>query len=195
MAVIWFGLSDAVLSGLLDFTRDATSSTSAVRPALVSGLRCWQASVSSNACRLGWSRRGRALERAAGFRRSPSSSSSSLVGLALGLLVVVSSPRREVAWAILPLAVLLLWLFGGEWRTVSDMPTGPAIAGTIPSRWTFEGLLLLESRDPHGEQAERYFPADSQRMGLTTDTLALALMLIGLAGAAAFISVSSRRAP
>jgi hypothetical protein len=66
-------------------------------------------------------------------------------------------------------------------------------------------LLLLESyqqpvtvSDPESDAAagrdlaEEFFPAKTDRMGLRADALALVSMLIGLAGAVAFISVSSR---
>ena len=40
--------------------------------------------------------------------------------------------------------------------------------------------------------AEEFFPAVSDRMGVKADALALVTMLIGLAGAVVFISVSSK---
>jgi hypothetical protein len=120
-----------------------------------------------------------------------------LVGLALGLLILSLAPRPAVAWTILPVVVLLLWFLGGQWRSLADMPSGAGIAASaLPSRWTFEGLLLLESDETAGlDLAEPYFPADSLRMGLGADTMALVFMLFGLAGAAAFISFSSRTGP
>ncbi len=72
-------------------------------------------------------------------------------------------------------------------------PRGGHRRSRSPSRWAFEGLLLLESQETANlDLAETYFPADSQRMGLRADTMALVFMLIGLAGAAAFISVSAK---
>ena len=71
----------------------------------------------------------------------------------------------------------------------------------MPSRWTFEGLLLLESDRRPPEESEPnldrdlcddVFPARSERMGVTADAMALGLMLIGLSGAAAFISSSGK---
>ena len=40
--------------------------------------------------------------------------------------------------------------------------------------------------------AEEFFPAETDRMGVKADALALVTMLIGLVGAVVFISVSSR---
>jgi hypothetical protein len=72
-------------------------------------------------------------------------------------------------------------------------------ASVLPTRWAFEGLLLLESgRDPRGEPggdpprardlAAVYFPEETERMGVRAGTIALGAMLIGLAAGAAFLS-------
>jgi hypothetical protein len=126
---------------------------------------------------------------------------ASAVGLALGLLVVALSPSPKVAWAVVPALVLLMWLFGGQWRPVHQMSVAGAVSSFMPSRWAFEALVLLESDQrepaqsasdpdpPRGlDLAEVYFPAESERMGVRADALALAAMLIGLAGAVAFIT-------
>jgi hypothetical protein len=101
-------------------------------------------------------------------------------------------------------ALLLLWLFGGQWRW-------PWVSSLVPSRWAFEGLLLLESEAhpgaagaegsdpaPDRDLAETYFPAETDRMGVKADAMALMSMLIGLTAAALFISASpqpGRRRP
>jgi hypothetical protein len=131
---------------------------------------------------------------------------ASAVGLALGVLLLALVPRPEVAWAILPLALILLWLFGGEWRPLATMPAPAAlISSVVPTRWAFEGILLLESDQRPAEAdapgaapvtdhdlAESYFPADTVRMGVKADAMALFFMLIGIAAAAAFISTASK---
>jgi hypothetical protein len=86
-------------------------------------------------------------------------------------------------------------------------PSSPAarIASVAPTRWAFEGLLLLESGrhapsvdlaeaapERTNDLAEDFFPAGSERMGPNADAMALGSMLIGLAGAAAFISSGSK---
>jgi len=76
-----------------------------------------------------------------------------------------------------------------------------AVSSFLPSRWAFEGLLLLQERQPVPNSdnpatdgdvpdlAEDYFPiASAQRMGLAADVLALLLMLIGLVATAAWLS-------
>jgi hypothetical protein len=121
------------------------------------------------------------------------------VGAALGLFILVLAPRPAVACAIVPAVVLLLWLFGGQTPTPSTV-----VSGLDPARWAFEGLLLLES-DEHTaasaadgsdvsidhDLAEKYFPSQTEQMGLKADALALGAMLIGLAAAVSFISIST----
>ena len=81
--------------------------------------------------------------------------------------------------------------------------TEPAVrpaAAAMPSRWAFEGLLLLEADrrlspegtepNPNRDLSEDVFPAGSERMGVTADAMALGFMLIGLTATAAFISSS-----
>jgi len=131
---------------------------------------------------------------------------ASAVGLALGLLIVVLSPRPTLASAILPVIVLLIWLFGGQWRPVHRMPAvAGAVSSFLPSRWAFEGLVLLETdqrqvapgagdSDPviDHDLAEDYFPAETDRMGVRADVMALGAMFFGLTAAAVFISASSK---
>jgi pSer/pThr/pTyr-binding forkhead associated (FHA) protein len=125
---------------------------------------------------------------------------SAAVGLALGSLISALSPRPEVGWRVAaPVVILLALLGGGPWR-LSRMPGLVRFgAGAVPSRWTFEGLLLLEAgRTPAAEGhdlAEDAFPADSERMGVQADVMALALMALGLAGAAGFIEHERGRVP
>jgi hypothetical protein len=119
---------------------------------------------------------------------------ASAVGLALGLLLMALAPRPAVGRAMLLPTMLLFWLLGGEYRAVPELPPGVRPFATLtPSRWEFEGLILLEARavpDPPGgdDLAEAFFPAETDRMGTTADALALGLMLIGLAAPTGFIA-------
>jgi hypothetical protein len=104
---------------------------------------------------------------------------------------------------------LTVGLLGGQWTPLKRLPpVVRAISGFVPTRWTFEALLLLETYqqpvtvsvpEPDAaagrDVAEEYFPAESERMGVRADALALVTMLIGLAGAIAFISLSPRLDP
>jgi hypothetical protein len=130
----------------------------------------------------------------------------SAIGLCLGLLIVGLVHRPEAVWALLVLVLIPLGLLGGKWTPLHQFqPVIRALSGFVPTRWTFEGLLLLESyqqsvtvADPESDTiagrdaAEEFFPAVSDRMGVKADALALVTMLIGLAGAVIFISVSSK---
>jgi hypothetical protein len=86
-------------------------------------------------------------------------------------------------------------------------PAARAIANALPSRWAFEGLLLLEAdarpgREPADEPmpkggpdlAETYFPAETERTGPRGAAMALAFLLVGLTASAAFTARASRPA-
>jgi hypothetical protein len=144
---------------------------------------------------------------------------ASAVGLALGMVIVSSAPRPAYAWAALPLVMLPLWLLGGEQRPLSRMASWDmAASNVVPSRWAFEGLLLLESdrrpelagresfragggraqavspagSAPSRDLAEAYFSAETDRMGVGADLTALGAMLVGLAALAVFIARAPR---
>ncbi len=121
------------------------------------------------------------------------------VGVALGLVVfsLFRTPRTAIAVLI---GAFLVMIVLGRW-------TGTLPAAAMPSRWAFEGLLLLEGerhappavaegakadRDPRPGRA--VLPAASARMGPKADAMALGFMIIGLAAVAAFISATSRSA-
>ncbi|HZW34250.1 MAG TPA: FHA domain-containing protein [Isosphaeraceae bacterium] len=127
---------------------------------------------------------------------------ASMVVLLLGL--VVSSLMRNPATAVVVLlaSFLAMTALGGGIR---PMPSpGPVLrmaAAAMPSRWAFEGLLLLEAErrpapmdpqpsepSPVGDLAEDFFPAETERMGPSADAMALGCMLVGLAAALALIS-------
>jgi len=205
LAAIWFGLADAVLGDLLDPTglRDGLSSDGA--PALPLRL-LMLAALCALQCLLAWVVvANMAALKAPGLAVLVLLVLASAVGLALGLLIVVLSPRPTLAWAILPVVVLLMWLCGGQWRPLHRMSAVVAsVSSLLPSRWACEGLALLEAdqrqaaantggSDPaiDHDLAEDYFPARTDRMGVKADVMALGAMFFGLA-AAVFISASTR---
>ncbi len=122
---------------------------------------------------------------------------AALVGLALGLLIaaLTRGTPPATAWmaAGLIMAVMVL-LAGGSPSRARMEPWLKTAAGAVPSRWAFEGLLLIAEK-PGTDLAETAFPAETERMGVTADTLALVAMLIGLAAAATFIARTSSTAP
>jgi len=125
---------------------------------------------------------------------------AALVGLAMGFVVLALAPRPAIAWSSAGLLLLLFALLGGCRPLLQNQPAWlRPVSGLLPSRWTFEGLLLLEAGEPElgtagidadaekPDLAEFYFPAASQRMGIGADALALLLMLIGLSGATVYL--------
>jgi ABC-type transport system involved in multi-copper enzyme maturation permease subunit len=136
---------------------------------------------------------------------------TALVGLGLGLVISASARTSEVAIAMLPLILLPMVILGGVMQPCHKMnAAGKALAQVIPSRWAFEGLLLMEtaarptwtalqapvppgknpspaatpSAAPEEEDmAQRFFPKDSDRTGKATASIVLAVMLILLIAA------------
>ncbi|HBL32015.1 MAG TPA: hypothetical protein DD490_34770, partial [Acidobacteria bacterium] len=71
---------------------------------------------------------------------------ASWIGLALGLLVSSASRSSETAIALVPLLLLPMVILGGLMQPIDKMPEPiRPLAHAMPSRWAFEGLLLLES--------------------------------------------------
>ena len=120
------------------------------------------------------------------------------LGMAMGLVVAAVVSRAPHAWAAVAVVVAILWVFGGNLWPSHSLPAPARWAcEALPSRWAFEGLLLLESERRPGLDGvvEPYFPAESSRMGVTADATALVAMLIGWSGLAAFIASARRPAP
>jgi hypothetical protein len=201
LAATWFGLSAAVLGNVIDGTALRSGLTPAGAPALVTRLLVL-VSLCVLQCLLAWAVvANMAALKAAGAPALGLLILASAVGLALGFLILVLAPRPAVAWAILPAVLLLAWLFGGGWPPLSRLPV---VSSLIPTHWAFEGLLLLESDEHHmpanadaseptvnHDLAEAYFPAETERMGVKADAMALGAMLLGLAASVAFISTAS----
>jgi pSer/pThr/pTyr-binding forkhead associated (FHA) protein len=124
------------------------------------------------------------------------------VGIALGVIVstVTRSPKKSLA--IMVLAMLPMATLGGAVRPFGRMSAIEKYASSVtPSRWAFEGLLLLEvesrpvdrpadasatptatTPSPARDRAEDYFPSETERMGVRAAAMALVALLLGLVG-------------
>ena len=73
---------------------------------------------------------------------------ASLVGLAIGLTVSALARTSEVAIAVLPLILIPMVILAGVLQPVHEMNSAARVlANVMPSRWAFEGLLLMEVED------------------------------------------------
>ena len=207
LASIWFGLSNAMLGNLLDreIIRAGLSPEGAsglvARVIILVVLGGFQ-------CALAWL----VAATVAGLQ-APSPQAiclmtlASAVGLGLGLLIVTLAPGRQAAWGIVAAAVIMLSIFGAPAASLWRSSVAGLIANLFPSRWAFEGLLLLESEhhdptavseatsEPNADLAESYFPAASERMGPKADALALTFMFIGLVAGTAFAAAAGKLGP
>jgi len=130
---------------------------------------------------------------------------TSLVGLTIGLLIAELLPRRAQVWTVVALALIPMIILGGETPVYAKLPSAAkSTAALVPTRWAFEGLLLLATEGSQKPEmvaddalerdlAEKFFPADSDRMGVTADLASLGAMVLGLAMAGAFISMGPRQ--
>jgi pSer/pThr/pTyr-binding forkhead associated (FHA) protein len=103
-------------------------------------------------------------------------------GLALGKLIVALFRRSDfiLGAAILTFAALILFAKG---------PLVPAIISeATPSRWAYEGLLLIEIAPQFPAHGEPRLPGLSRLHGVSACSLALGLMLVGFGGAAIFLN-------
>lgn len=73
---------------------------------------------------------------------------TALVGTGLGLILSALANTSEVAISLVPLILLPMVILGGIMQPVHklDRPV-EVLAQTMASRWSFEGLLLLESNE------------------------------------------------
>lgn len=213
LASLWFGLSSACLASAAqptpanDPTAAQAAQTLADRFVVRSALGLIQAGLAwlvvANGARL----QGSAPAMLAWL------SLGALVGVALGLAIATLTPRAAVAWVALGVLVPL-WLFGGAaWPLARMASWSRVVASVAPTRWLFEGLLLIEVDEGApavvGTNAQRpaaprvadraalldeYFPAETERMGLRADAIALTGMLAGLMALAAFMVANPNRA-
>jgi pSer/pThr/pTyr-binding forkhead associated (FHA) protein len=189
LAAFWFGLANSAWGGPLS---DAGAGWPLDRSRLLAQALVLGA-LGVFQCLLAW-----ALVAALAGLKGPALAAlalllaTMLVGLAFGLAVVVLAPGREVAWVLLAGALIGCGLFGGMLKLPAPLR---AVSAMVPQRWAFEGLLLLEAgrAETPGQDdvAEAYFPAETERMGVRADGIALAAMLLGLAAAIAFVATDS----
>lgn len=126
------------------------------------------------------------------------------IGVGIGLTLSALAQTTEVAITLLPIVLLALVTLGGAMQTLPKMwRLTQALCSVMPSRWSFEGMVLLESSQrPHykppvlpvgpGEKqeepeeidmAELFFPKkDDHRTSVARCTQILATMLVLLAG-------------
>ena len=70
---------------------------------------------------------------------------ASLVGVAMGLVLSAAAKTTEIAIGLLPLVQLTMVVLGGGMQEIHEMPKVMQWAAqTMPSRWAFEGALLME---------------------------------------------------
>lgn len=140
---------------------------------------------------------------------------ASFIGVGIGLAVSAVVRSSEAAVGMLPLVILPMVILGGILQPVHDMNrASQLLAQLMPSRWTFEALLLAEaeykpklkvpdqaasaempavaSEAQHASRrhdiAESFFPEQSERMGGRAAALALGLTLVVcIAGVAAIL--------
>jgi pSer/pThr/pTyr-binding forkhead associated (FHA) protein len=124
-----------------------------------------------------------------------------MVGVTIGILVGCVIVRPAYALAAAAGIMLSFGVLGGDRWPLPAMPgwTKPVVS-IAPSRWAFEGLLLLvserfpanasaaEGSSGAADLAEPFFPSETERMGVKADAIALGSMLIGLAGCAVFFA-------
>ena len=125
---------------------------------------------------------------------------ASTVSLLLGLLLSTFVKSWQALAAGLLGCFMLMTALGGWFWPARNLPAS-LVCAAMPTRWAFEGVLLLESpyhasreavpgaaKTPGTDLAEDFFPADSERMGTAADVMALGSMLIGMAAAVGLAS-------
>ena len=197
LASVWFGASDAVWSLALGRRPSAGRDATTVEP-MAPGV-AFLAILP-----LTWIQAGLMLGilSIAGRLEGPTATLFGLlalasgVGLALGLAIVAAFGTARRVVATLLLALIPLVLLGGLLRPAGAWDRPARLASSCsPTRWAFEGLLLVESdrrptrrtppeSGPPADMAEASFPAESDRMGVRACVLAQVAMALGLIGLA-----------
>jgi len=150
LAAVWFGLSSAVLTSTSGIDPWRSGGVGSLVPrigvlAVLCVLQCVLAWVIvSTMAHL----QGAAVPQVALLALA------SGVGLALGMVVVLLIRSPAATWLLLAPILLTLWTLGGEHWPVTTMASWTRLlANATPTRWAFEGLLLLEA-DAGGSAAE-----------------------------------------
>jgi ABC-type multidrug transport system ATPase subunit len=127
---------------------------------------------------------------------------TALCGVAVGLCLSALARTSEAAIALLPIVLLVLAILEGMMQPIHRMPRFlQTLCKIIPSRWAFEGMILLESAHrpqeppplepvpspvvelPHlRDMAELYFPRESERRSVPICAAALAFLILLLNG-------------
>lgn len=122
----------------------------------------------------------------------------SMIGVGIGLCISSITKTSEAAIALLPIVLLPMVILGGLMQPIHEMPGVMRWASSvIPTRWTFETLVVMESNNrPLGEEpvadprddpkevdvAEDSFPKDDRTHGFLR-VMMLCMMLAVLVGA------------
>ncbi len=131
---------------------------------------------------------------------------ASTVGVLMGLVVSTMARTWQTVAVILVLAFVPMFTLAGWFWPLPNRPLPFRLAAAaMPTRWAFEGVLLLESPyhppptavdesppAPKRDLAEDFFRATSERMGPQADATALASMAIGVAAALVLLSGKPR---
>lgn len=217
IAAVWFGFANVVLGNILSAMRSSVDRSDA-GPANVLSRFVILGAVSLVQCAIAWSMAAGMI----GLHGSALFSIAllslvSLAAIALALLVTRVAQPPAIAIGFLFATLLVAWLLGGERWPLPRMNRAARLgADLLPSRWAFEGLLVLnaESRAPLTDASadgtstsstasadatlrdpvQNYFPLESERMGPRADTLALIAILLGVLGSAAFVAAEPRAA-
>ncbi len=73
---------------------------------------------------------------------------AALIGVAVGLLLSALARTPEIAISLVPLVLLPMVILGGMLAPTHKMSDSVRwLASAMPSRWAFEGVLIVESRD------------------------------------------------
>jgi ABC-type multidrug transport system ATPase subunit/pSer/pThr/pTyr-binding forkhead associated (FHA) protein len=138
---------------------------------------------------------------------------AALVGTTVGLILSAMAKTNEVAIALLPIVLLPMVILGGAIQPVHNMHSAPRlISNVIPTRWGYEGLLLIESRErprwtppvpptmpgmdppkaePERDMAESSFQKKEYRTSPTIALVVLSGMLV--TGVASVVLILRRR--
>jgi len=119
---------------------------------------------------------------------------AALIGVAIGLLISATARTPEIAISLVPLVLLPMVILGGMLEPTYEM-NGPVrwLADVMPSRWAFEGVLLVENQKfpppPNAALIDLAHPFFHQagRSTLTGVTAVSCAMLALLIGATAVI--------
>jgi hypothetical protein len=131
---------------------------------------------------------------------------SALVGTTVGLVLSAVARTSEVAIALLPIVLLPMVILGGAIHPIHKMSgVTRFITKAVPTRWAFEGILLLEApkrrewrpptapgakREPAQDMAEPFF----QEKHRTSTVMAAGSLLVMLAaGSGAVVGILRRR--